>query len=209
LPKGNEHARKLFAVCEAVAERTWKRDAEEKLEAIWGAVDKGVAPKNSDINIQDGDLYNRDHNRGTWQIKATRRVDEGAPEVLDQTYAPIDFDTTDEDSVNAARVLGPKQGDLCYFLIRVWGQKKRERLNFSLEAVTLVQRGTLREPKATRAEIASKFGKVKGLPSGFSALALGGGDDVIDAETVAAPSAKVAKGKPVEKKDIFRGKGKR
>lgn len=216
LPKGNEFAAKLFAVCEAVAEKTWKKEAEEKLEAIWDCVDKGVSPKTSHINIQDGDLHNPEYNRGSWQVKASRREDEGAPEVLLPDTTALDFDPDSKTSVDAAKKAGPNKGDFCYFLIRVWGQKKRERLNFSLEGIQLVERGTLRAKKADRKQIVSKFGKVKGLPSGFAqkAIASGQDDDVEDAEVIeeeeAKPSrAKVApKAKPGTKKGLFRGKKK-
>lgn len=198
LPKGNEYASKLFAVVDEVGKKTWKKESAEKMEAVWGCVEGGVNPKNSNINIQDGDIHEPSYNRGTWQIKASRRDDEGAPEILLADGTALDFDPTDKDERDEAKKVGPKKGDYCLFMLRVWCQRSRERVNFTLEGVQLAERGTLRVVEKDRKKIASGFSKMKGLPAGFKQLAAPAQE--------AKPAAKPAKAKVVAAKGVFRKK---
>lgn len=232
LPKGNDFAKKLFAVCDKVGKKTWKGEFDEKMETVWGGVDAGAAK--TDISLADGDLFNPQYNRGNWQVKASRREDEGQPEVLLPDGTALDWDANSKKSVREAQKVGPKKGDYCYFLIRVWCQKKRERINFSLEGVQLVERGTLRVQKTDRKEIQGRFGKARALPVGFVAKAIPAkvsrhddddqDEEEIEAEVIEseedeetaapvkkgkpAPTKVVAKAKPTAKKAIFRGKRK-
>lgn len=208
LPKGNEHVAKLFAVVDRIGEKTWKKEADDKLAAVWDCVDKGVAPRNSNVNIQDGDLFQPEYNKGTYQIKASRRVDEGAPTIVLQNDETLDWDPTDKDSVKEAAEAGPRKGDFCFFQLRVWCQKKRDRINFSLEGVQLAERGSLRVMQADRKQIASKFAKVKSLSMGAFTRQLPSGDD--EPEVAAAPkkaskpAAKSAAPAKPAKKGVFR-----
>lgn len=220
LPKGNEFASKLFAVCDHVGEKAWKGEAEEKLEAVWGGVDAGAAKTN--ISIADGDLFNPQYNRGNWQVKASRREDEGAPTVLLADGTLVEWNPESKTSIREAQKIGPKKGDYCYFLIRAWAQKKRERINLSLEGIQLVERGSLRVQQVDRKEIASKFGKAKALPVGFKPKAIpakaSGEAEVVDDEEeereerdvtprkAAKASAKASAKKAPPKKSLYRSK---
>lgn len=228
LPKGNDFAKKLFAVCDHIGKKTWKGEFEEKMEVVWGGVESAAAKTN--ISIVDGDLVSPQYNKGHWQFKATRREDEGQPEILLPDGTPIEWDSNSKDSVRKAQKIGPKKGDYCYFLIRVWCQKKRERINLSLEGIQLVERGTLRVQKVDRKQIQGHFGKAKPLPTGFVPKAIPArvtshdDDEEIEAEVIEseedeeievpvkkgkpAPTKAVARAKPTAKKAIFRGKRK-
>jgi len=143
IPKGHESFRNLIAVCDYIGRKTWKSEADDKMVAVWDCVDKGVNPKNSNISVQDGDLHQPEYNGGSWWFKASRRVDEGRPMLYDfdgqPIFAPNDIDP-DTGELVMGELIGDKsqivsKGDLAVALIRVWAQKKRERLNFSLQGI--------------------------------------------------------------------------
>jgi hypothetical protein len=208
-PKGSPQAQKLFAVCDLIARKTWKADADEKLEAIWGCIENGIPPRNSNISLQDGDLHKPEYNARNWLIKASRREDEGRPALYDtqgaSIYDPINaVDVEDEEIVgDESQVVRP--GDFCMVLMRVWAQAKRERLNFSVEGVRLVKRGA----GAKAAGIAQRnealgalaAGVMPELPSGFE-----------EEEEAPKPKRKAPKKKAAKKKaakgTVFRKRGK-
>jgi len=179
----------LFAVVDYVGEKTWKSESKAKMAAVWDCIDKGVAPRNSNINIQDGDLHNPEYNRGSWQVKASRRTDEGPVPVFD----------ADGDPTEAGAESYPRRGDYGFFAIDVWAQKKRDRINFTLAGVQFVQRGSLRVGGSDLKKLSAKFAGTKSLGLGFA--------KAIPAE-VDEPKAKTTKAvaKPVAKKGVFRAK---
>lgn len=188
----------LFAVCDKVGNKAWKRDAEDKLAAVFDCIDKGVNPRNSNINVQDGDIHNPEFNRGTWQITARRRVDEG----------PVTCYDADGDVVEPGSEQYPKRGDICIFAITVWAQPKRDRINFTLEGVQYVQQGQLRMNGPDQKKIAGKFGALrKSIGAGFAKAIPAQVEEPEQAPTKAPtkPAAKVA-AKPVAKKGIYRTK---
>jgi hypothetical protein len=128
----------LIAVSTLIGEKTWKKDSEEKLDAVWGCVEQGIAPKQSNISIQDGDLHKPEYNAGHWLVKCSRRLDEGQPMCVDTKGNPI-FDKGGDVIGDVSEVVRP--GDYCMVLLRVWAQKKRERINFTLIGARLVSRG--------------------------------------------------------------------
>lgn len=128
----------LFAVSQLIGEKTWKADSDEKLDAVWGCIENGIGPKQSNISVQDGDLLKPEYNAGQWVLKASRREDEGQPPIYDTSGNPI-FDDEGELVGEKSQVVRP--GDYCIALIRVWAQKKQDRINFTLEGVRLVKRG--------------------------------------------------------------------
>ena len=129
----------IFAVSQLIGEKTWKKDASEKMEVVWDCIDKGVSPKKSSISVQDGDLHKPEYNAGCWVIKSSRREDEGRPAIYDKDGSPIYDKKTDELIGDLKGVAQP--GDLCMVVIRVWAQKAQDRINFTLEGVRLVRRG--------------------------------------------------------------------
>jgi hypothetical protein len=210
----------LFAVIDIIARKTWKAEAESKLEAIWACIENGLVPEKTDINVQDGNLYKPEHNAGNWLVKATRRLDEGAPDVFDEAGNPI-FDEDGDPIGDESKVARP--GDFCQILISVWCQKDRGRINFTLEGVRLVKRGAgfKGANKALRKEALRELssGSLPELPSGL-------GDEEEEAPskpTRKAPKKGAAKkvpkkaaakkgarkGKvPGEKASVFRKRGK-
>jgi len=129
----------IFAVAQLIGEKTWKKDAGDKMEVVWDCIDKGVSPKKSCISVQDGDLHRPEYNAGCWVIKSSRREDEGRPAIYDKDGSPIYDKKTDELIGDLKGVAQP--GDLCMVVIRVWAQKAQDRINFTLEGVRLVKRG--------------------------------------------------------------------
>lgn len=138
VPKGDENMAKLFAVSALIGEKTWKGEAEEKLTVVFDCIDKGVRPNKSSINVQDGDIHLPQYNAGSWVIKASRREDEGMPHLYATDGTPI-FDEDGELIGDEREVV--KQNDACAILLRVWAQKKRDRINYSLVAVRMVEKG--------------------------------------------------------------------
>lgn len=210
-PKGvGDYVARLLSVVDHIGRKTWKGEAEEKLEALFDCIDKGVIPENSNINVQDGDLHNPEYNRNSWQIKASRREDEGPPGLFDENNDVVAFDPDDDESLKEARKLGPAKGHLCWFVIRVWCQKKRSRINFTVESVHIQERRKLSVgPRADTKKLASMVGK-RAFPSIGDRLALPSGDEEPESKPNkklgAKPSATkaVAKGAPVKKKGVFR-----
>ena len=206
VPKGHESFRRLLAVCDHIGRKTWKGNADEMLEGCWDCIDKGVSPKNSNISIQDGDLYQTEYNSGTWLIKAARRPDEGRPSLYDKDthliFTPNDLDEDTGEIINGSLVGDENQivknGDLCVVLIRVWAQKKRERLNFSLQGVQFVKRGSS-GARAIQAQV-----QTAALFSGSELPAIGSGMDDDDDDGAMAltrvPAKKSAPKKAAAKK---------
>lgn len=128
----------LFAVCDNIGKKTWKADADSKLESIWACIDGGLTPSKSDINIQDGDIHRPEYNAGNWLVVASRRLDEGPPTLFDKSGNPI-YDEDGDLIGDESQVV--QNGDFCNVLINVWAQKDRERLNFTVEGVRLVKKG--------------------------------------------------------------------
>jgi len=215
-PKGSDYAQKLFAVCDHIARRTWKNEADDMLEIIWGCIAQGISPKQSSINIQDGDIHKPTYNAGHWLIKASRREDEGRPAIYDTSgnsiFEPINalvYHNEEDDGPNDdEEVIGDlsqivRPGDYCMALIRVWAQAKRDRLNFSLEGVRLVKRGE----GAKSAAIAQTRGALGALAAGaLPELPAGFGE-----ETEEKPNKRVAAkaSKPAKKKAAKKGAKKR
>lgn len=209
--ESSDHFTRLLAVVNHIGQKTWKKEADEKLEAIWDCIDKGVSPENSNINIQDGDLHNPEYNRGSWQIKASRRLDEGPPSLFDDNNEPVLFDPDDKESVAKARVKGPGKGNLCWFVIRVWCQKKRSRINFTIESIHVVERTKLAVGPRADAKKLTSLVSGRAFPKMSERLALASGAD--DDDEPVAPAKKggrkpvatkaVAKASP-KKKGVFR-----
>lgn len=210
LPKDNEHAQKLFAVSSLVGSKTWKDDL-SKVDDAFFCIAQGVKPNKSNISIQDGDLHKPTYNAGNWLVKASRREDEGMPALLDVEGNAIYEDgelVGDEYQV-------VKPGDFCMALIRVWAQKKRDRINFSLVGVRLVKRGAGQKAVASAQEEAALGGLgsagLPALPDGFGGSA--------DAEVVTekpkprrkavakkAGKKSASKKKAAKRKGVFRKK---
>jgi hypothetical protein len=177
----------LFAVVDIIARKTWKAEADEKLEAIWACIENGLVPEKTDINVQDGNLYKPEHNAGNWLVKATRRLDEGAPDVFDEAGNPI-FDEDGDPIGDESKVARP--GDFCQILISVWCQRDRGRINFTLEGVRLVKRGAgfKGANKALRKEALQELiaGELPALPDGL-------GDEGEEEEAPSKPTRKAPK----------------
>lgn len=188
----------LFAVCDLIGVKTWKGESEEKLEAIWGCIEAGIPPKNSNISIQDGDLHKPEYNAGHWLIKASRRPNEGPPSVLDVESRPIAVHGQEGPMFTGELKDIPKIHDYIVALIRVWAQKKRERLNFTIEGVRQVERGA-----GAKAVNAARAKEITNQLSGSSLPALPSGPMTARAEQEALasqPVKKSAKKKGAKKK---------
>lgn len=126
IAKGSDDANRLIEAIQAVALATWKGEAEQKLSGIWEELQRGVEPKNSNMSMTDGDLINPNYNAGMWVLKASRRENQGPPQVYDR----------DGNGVFAEADPGaPSKGWGVSVLINVWCQKNQDRINFTVQAV--------------------------------------------------------------------------
>ncbi len=125
----------LWAEIIAVAKRVWGANSEAKLEVIQGAISQGVAPKQSPIGIQDGNLFKSEYNRGFWFITATRKQTKGAPALfgLEAGAEALDPETQSKEL--------PRAGDGVLVMLNVWCQPQYDRMNLSVEGVRLAVRG--------------------------------------------------------------------
>lgn len=214
-PQGSEIAQKLFAVCDVIARKTWGNDADEKLDAIWDCIDKGIAPRNSNISIQDGDLHKPEYNAENWLIKASRRENEGRPALYAQDgtaiYDPINCQDVEEEEIVGDEGEVVRFGDYCMVLIRVWAQAKRERLNFTVEGVRLVKRGEGAKSAAI-AQTASALdkmaaGELPALPESSEKPKRIAKTASKAKKSAKKPAKKAAKKKAAKKGSVFRKRG--
>lgn len=125
----------LWAEAIKQGQRVWKESAKSKLSAIQSAIKAGVAPANSPISVQDGDLYQPEYNAGFWWVRASRPKDKGRPAIYGADGTAIDAD----DASQAGQVPGP--GDGVVALINVWCQPEYSRMNLTLVAIRLAIKG--------------------------------------------------------------------
>lgn len=123
---------KLQEVVERVADKAWGSKAEEMLESIWGAVEQGVKPRFSPINVQDGDLHYPEYNAGHWVISVRRKEEAGRPALITRE-GQLCFDEQGDLAVPVAEV--PRKFDGVVVVFEVWAQSSQDRVNFKLEAV--------------------------------------------------------------------------
>ena len=129
--KAAPEMRELLEQMQVVAVETWGPElAQTNLAAIQVALDNGVERRFAPSPIQDGDLDQPEYNAGTWVIKFSRRIDQGAPPLFGIDGQPI------VDIANA-----PKQGDGCIVAVNVWAMKKHSRINFTVEGVRVAITG--------------------------------------------------------------------
>ena len=203
VPKGNEAMATLFAVCDQIINKTWKDNAQEVGENVWSCLDGGVNPRQASIPMQDGDLYSPEYNAGYWWIKPTRRVDAGRPTIMDADgaliYEPNGIDG--EGNLVLGELIGddtqnPKQNDIVQVLIRVWGQAKRDRLNFTFEGVRLIKRG------APNQRVIENQKATESLLGGYvdASSMLNAGSVDVDADSITTPPAKRTPAKKGAKK---------
>ena len=125
--KNAPEMREILEQMQIVAHNTWDSDlAAKNLAAVQQAITDGTDPKLSPCSIQDGDVRQPEYNAGTFVLKASRRIDQGAPPLFGIDGLPI---------VDAAK--GPKNGDGVIVAVNVWAMKKHMRINFTCEGVRL------------------------------------------------------------------------
>lgn len=121
----------LWQTVEKVAVDTWgEAIGKERIGKLQHAIETGMDARISPISIQDGDLFDPQYNAGFWLIQATRRENQGPPQILGPDGLGVP--STDE---------FPDGGDGVLLLVNVWAQQQYERVNFSLEAVRLIIHG--------------------------------------------------------------------
>lgn len=122
----------LWQQVESVARKTWGESAPAYLDHIWGALAQGVSARRSPIGVQDGDLQDKDFDRGCYVLTARRRENQGPVVVFGQDGAPVASDSDPR---------CPKQGDAVAVAISVWAMAEHDRINFTVEGVRLLYRG--------------------------------------------------------------------
>lgn len=130
-PKGTPQDKVLFDAVAEVCRQTWPKEWEERLEKIQGAIENGIEPRFSPINILDGDLHNPEYNSGCWQVSARRNANAGRPITLTED-GEVCY-KGDQLVVDLAEV--PKRFDAVLLGFEVWASKDNDRVNFKLEVV--------------------------------------------------------------------------
>lgn len=124
---------RLFAVMTHVAQTVWGDGvALERLQQIQDDLEEGVSPKKALCSITDGDAVQPEYNAGTYVIKASRRLDQGRPVLMNTDGVPL---IASDGEWSRPADEAPKPGDGVLLVCRVWAQKKFDRINFTVEGV--------------------------------------------------------------------------